>query len=178
MKRFLLLLPALALALPGCSSLSRAVGGGKAKPDEFAVVTKPPLVVPPEYNLQPPRPGETREQATNQQAQTALLGAQSVADASDAEQALVAQAGGLSTDNSVRVELDREVSGITYKQRSFADRILFWRDGEYAPPPDVDATPLDPEHEAERQERIQNVTGGGNVEIERDRRLLPKLPGL
>lgn len=173
MKRFLLILPALALALPGCSSLSQAIGGGKAKPDEFAVVTKPPLVVPPEYNLQPPRPGETREQATNQQAQTALLGAQSVADASDAEQALVAQAGGLSTDNSVRVELDREVSGITYKQRSFADRILFWRGGASG-----DTTALDSEEEAERLEKITEATGGGEVEIERRRGVVSKLPGL
>lgn len=64
------------------------------------------------------------------------------------------------------------------KSRGFADRIMFWRDGDYAPPPGIDATPLDPDEEAELLERIQNVTGGGEVEIERDRRLLPKLPGL
>jgi hypothetical protein len=65
---------------------------------------------------------------------------------------------------------------VVRKSRGFADQILFWRDGEYRPT--ADATPLDAEEEAERQERILNVTGGGDVEIERDRRLLPKLPGL
>jgi hypothetical protein len=60
--------------------------------------------------------------------------------------------------------------------RSFADQVLFWRNGEYQPP--VDATPLDSAAEAIRQESILNVTGGGTVEIEHDRRLLPKLPGL
>ena len=63
----------------------------------------------------------------------------------------MAQAGGLSTDNSVRVELDREVSGITYKQRSFADRILFWR--------------ADDEETAEGV-ATDNATGGVPVVIE------------
>ena len=46
--------PALAL-LAGCAS-----GGflGRERPDEFAVTRNAPLVVPPDYALTPPRPGE------------------------------------------------------------------------------------------------------------------------
>ena len=68
------------------------------------------------------------------------------------------------------------MASVVRKNRSFADQVLFWRNGEYRP--QGDATPLDAEAEALAQERILNVTGGGDVEIERDRRLLPKLPGL
>ena len=40
-----------------------ACGGGKNSPDEFAVVERPPLAIPPEAQLKPPRPGEPRAQS-------------------------------------------------------------------------------------------------------------------
>lgn len=39
-----------------------ACGGGKNSPDEFSVVNRPPLVIPPEAELAPPRPGEPKAQ--------------------------------------------------------------------------------------------------------------------
>jgi hypothetical protein len=46
--------PAAALLLAGC-----AQGGlNRARPDEFAVARNAPLVVPPDFALTPPRPGE------------------------------------------------------------------------------------------------------------------------
>jgi hypothetical protein len=50
-----LAVPAAALALAGCAS-----GGlsGRNTPDEFAVARNAPLVVPPDFALTPPRPGE------------------------------------------------------------------------------------------------------------------------
>lgn len=39
-----------------------ACGSGKNSPDEFAVVNRPPLVIPPEAELTPPRPGEPKAQ--------------------------------------------------------------------------------------------------------------------
>ena len=50
---------ALALAaatLTGCAGIGKALGSGKNPPDEFAIATKAPLVVPPEYALRPPKP--------------------------------------------------------------------------------------------------------------------------
>ncbi len=49
----------LALVLQGCGKLS---GNRKNAPDEFLVVDKPPLVMPPDYNLRPPKPGEPTPQ--------------------------------------------------------------------------------------------------------------------
>jgi len=45
------------LILSGCSSTSRALGLKKSTPNEFNILTKAPLVIPPEYNLRPPEPG-------------------------------------------------------------------------------------------------------------------------
>lgn len=39
-----------------------ACGSGKNSPDEFSVVNRPPLVIPPEAELKPPRPGEPKAQ--------------------------------------------------------------------------------------------------------------------
>ena len=43
------------LALGGCQ-----VFGGRAAPDEFAVARNAPLVIPPDFGLTPPRPGQTQ----------------------------------------------------------------------------------------------------------------------
>src|SRR5690606_33831923 len=53
----LLLLP---LAVSGCDSAREAMGLNKKSPDEFAVVTRAPLVLPPEFGLRPPQPGAPR----------------------------------------------------------------------------------------------------------------------
>ncbi|MFC4348951.1 DUF3035 domain-containing protein [Kordiimonas lipolytica] len=50
-----LFIGAAALTLAAC-------GGGKNSPDEFEVVSRAPLVVPPEADLSPPRPGEPNAQ--------------------------------------------------------------------------------------------------------------------
>lgn len=50
------------------ASVSLAACGGsnqKLTPDEFEVVNRAPLVVPPEAELAPPRPGEPRAQEIN-----------------------------------------------------------------------------------------------------------------
>lgn len=51
------------LVLTAASGMLAACGGGKNSPDEFAVVDRPPLTIPPEADLVPPRPGEPRAQS-------------------------------------------------------------------------------------------------------------------
>jgi len=51
-----------ALLLGGCGDLRRAVGMDRSMPDEFAVESRAPLVLPPDYNLRPPQPGAARPQ--------------------------------------------------------------------------------------------------------------------
>ncbi len=163
---------ALGAVVAGCSA-----GSGKVQPDEFRIVTKAPLVIPPEYNVRPPRPGEPRPQELEpeQAARIALLGEQYAARASDGEQAIVALTGGLTAPYSIREQIDLESGGIARKSRGFADRLLFWSDGDTY----VD-TEVNPDLEAERLERLRTAeaaTGeGATVQIRR--RSGWKLPGL
>jgi hypothetical protein len=50
------------LLLTGCSNLRRVVGLDQVGPDEFAVESRAPLTIPPEYDLRPPQPGAPRPQ--------------------------------------------------------------------------------------------------------------------
>lgn len=81
------------VALSGCQSTKNALGLNKVVPDEFRVVTKAPLVVPPDYALRPPAPGEPRPQELQPEsaARQALLGQRDATNRSAGEAALVAK---------------------------------------------------------------------------------------
>src|SRR2546428_763751 len=69
----------LALAVSAAISLAGCAAGGpfnRARPAEFAVARNQPLVVPPDFALQPPRPGEPDQNAADPRAQAlqALFG--------------------------------------------------------------------------------------------------------
>jgi len=49
-------------ATGGCAWIGDAVGAGKQPPDEFVVVNRRPLVVPPDFQLRPPEPGKSEIQ--------------------------------------------------------------------------------------------------------------------
>lgn len=47
------------LLLQGCSQdLKNSMGMSRSAPDEYEVLKRPPLSVPPDFNLQPPKDGE------------------------------------------------------------------------------------------------------------------------
>ncbi len=46
-------LSALTMMTSGCSSVDEALGKTKSAPDEFEVVVRPPLTLPPNFNLNP-----------------------------------------------------------------------------------------------------------------------------
>ena len=50
------------LLLPGCGDFKRIVGIDRVGPDEFAVESRAPLTIPPEFDLRPPQPGAPRPQ--------------------------------------------------------------------------------------------------------------------
>ena len=51
-----------ALLLSGCGSFKRDIGLEPTAPDEFAVESRAPLTIPPDFNLRPPQPGAPRPQ--------------------------------------------------------------------------------------------------------------------
>ena len=66
----------LILALSACSGLRQAIGIDRTAPDEFAVESRAPLTIPPDFSLRPPEPGAPRPHEV-----TAAERAQKVIDA-------------------------------------------------------------------------------------------------
>ncbi len=165
------------LALAAASvALTAACSSGPTTPDEFRVVRKAPLTVPPEFGLRPPAPGQSRPQelATDVQARMAVFGTDLGTEASAGERQLVRQFGGEATDRTIRAAVDYDTAQIIRKNRSFADAILnFGR--STAADPLVDAA-AEAERLRSEQEALAEVTGGGTVLIRRKNS--GKLPGL
>lgn len=169
MKRFLTM-GVIAIAALGVTACA-----GSRTPDEFRVVRKAPLTVPPDYNLRPPAPGEARptELQPDAQARVAVFGTDIGREASQGEKLFIQAAGGDATDRAVRQQVDYDAAQTLRKNRSFADMILSF--GQAPREPVVDASA-----EAERLraegDLAKEVTGGGTVLIKR--RNSTKLPGL
>jgi len=170
-----------AVGLTACQSTRKSLGMTKVTPDEFRVVTKAPLVVPPDYALRPPAPGKPRPQELQPEsaARTALVGAREAEVRSDGEKLLVAKAGADKADPLIRYVVDDEFGDVAHKEKSFADKVMFWRPDKTAPNAAVAggdaAAPLDAAAEADR---ISKLTGGKTVVIAREGEHKIKLPGL
>ena len=56
--------------IAGCSDFKRSIGLEPTLPDEFAVESRAPLTIPPDFDLRPPTPGAPRpqEKSSDQQA--------------------------------------------------------------------------------------------------------------
>ncbi len=173
----LFLLTASSALLIGCTSTSKALGLKKEAPNEFNILTKAPLVVPPEYNLRPPRLGESSYENNYSQvaAREALIGDVDTAEPTEGEVMLMTKAGVGRANPEIRIEIDGQNS-VERKTAGFANRVMFWRDGQ-AVTQEGEIAPLDPEAEAQRVRSIKAATGGGEVEITK-RPGGPKLPGL
>jgi hypothetical protein len=109
-KPAILIAAASVLALSGCNTASKALGLAKVTPDEFRIVTKAPLVVPPDYALRPPAPGEPRPQELqpDSAARAVLVGQVQAADRSAGENRFVARAGAAQPDPLIRFVVDDE----------------------------------------------------------------------
>ena len=62
------------LLLAGCSDFKKSIGLEQGMPDEFAVESRAPLTIPPEFDLRPPTPGAPRpqEKSADQQAKDVM----------------------------------------------------------------------------------------------------------
>ncbi len=147
---------ALLSSLTACDTFKEQVGFTKKAPDEFTVLTKAPLVMPPDFSLRPPRRGAKRPQEVQprEAAKAALLPALTGAGKTGAgktgagktgagasggteagavkptggELALLQKAGARESDASIRQIVNQETSVLAEKDKSFADRLLFWQD--------------------------------------------------
>ena len=159
----------------GCAEVRDAAGRAKKSPDEFQIMTRPPLSLPPNFTLTPPTPGAPRPQdgSTDQQAKAKILGRApqnmeikpSLANLSAGETALRrALALGHATDD-IRGVVDQESTGFVYEKRYLIDKILDWIEDR---PPGI---PVDAAKERRRlnenKAQGKSVTDGETPRIER-----------
>ena len=181
------------LALGACESFQETLGLTKQVPDEFAVVTKAPLTLPPDYNLRPPAPGAPRPQEktpseearnalwkdpaeTTQSAQSKPLPWQDSANAADTaktsggEAALLKLAGAENPDPNIRRVVARDNSRIAEKDKSFVNRLIFWQT------PEPEGTVVNASEEAKRLRENaalgKPVTEGQTPQIRRRKRAM------
>lgn len=131
----------LSLALPSlaaCSTIRDYAGMGKVSPDEFAVVTKAPLIIPPDYNLRPPAPGAapTNEAPPADAARAALFDNPTQASSaaklapgaySRSEQALLIAAHVERANPSIRKQLQSDEASMQGADEDFTNSVLFWQ---------------------------------------------------
>jgi hypothetical protein len=170
MRKFLLAAMTLlsAATLAGCDSAKKELGLTRSTPDEFAVVKRAPLEMPPEFTLRPPQPGAPRpqEQATADQARTALLGTNAVqADGLTKGEAALLNNAETYYDPNIRSIVDYEAAN-TRRENEPVVKKLMNIGGDQLPP----ATVVDPDAEAERlkknAEEGRPVTEGETPVIE------------
>ncbi len=159
----LLIIPAIgALALTAaCSSSGNGQRAGV--PDEFRVVKKAPLTVPPEYSLRPPEVGVVRppELSAERIDQVSAFGSDIGQDASEVERMLIARAGAIAVSPSIRQLIDYDEAGLLRKRGAFTDKVTGYTGSE----------------EEREAAATDNATGGEEVRIERGNGRRIKLPG-
>ncbi len=165
---------ALLAVLGGCDTVRETLGATRQSPNEFEVVTRAPLTVPPDFQMRPPEPGAPRpqEQRPRDAAQAALTGRAPTprSDRSAGELALLRAAKTDKADPNIRQVINAEYTQLAEKDRSFVDRLIFWQ--QQPPPGDV----IDPSKEQARiRERVaegEQVTGQGTPSIVRRKRAI------
>ena len=173
----------LILALSACEGVRDQLGLNKQSPDEFRVISRAPLSLPPDFTLRPPEPGIPRPQegtATQQarkavfrleQPKTQPLNEQVKADGRTlGELSLLKAAGADKIDPGIRRTIDLETQQLNAESEDFIDALVFWRDKE-TPGRVVDAT-AEAKRLRENAALGKAVTAGRTPTIERKSKAL------
>ena len=130
------------LLLAACGDVRDDLGLGRSTPDEFTVVDRAPLSVPPDFTLRPPDPDAPRPQEvdTKQRAESALFGGDKDKPAADktaaaagesgSEKVLLTNAGAANALPDIRSVVDREAAEKVVASPHLVDSLLWWKKGQ------------------------------------------------
>ena len=149
--------------LGGCENAKETIGLAKQAPDEFAVVTRAPLNIPPKFDLRPPKLGAKRPQKVTptSKARTILLRKNSLREKTEKTNAAIAsgrfsngeiaflqRAGALDADSSIRQIVNKESSVLAEVGNGILRKVIFWRKDEKS------GVLVDAEKEAKRLRQV------------------------
>lgn len=146
------------LSLSACGDVKQKLGFNREAPDEFTVLQRAPLSVPPDFALRPPQPGAVRPQEGSEKdrARDTLLGRtaknprvyarelEANSSLSQGEKTVLTRAGANEAETNIRDTVDRETSTLAKENQSFTDYLVFWEDRSYQ------GTAVDPIKESQR----------------------------
>lgn len=132
------------LMLSACGNVKQQLGFTREAPDEFTVLSRAPLTLPPDFALRPPKPGAVRPQEGTQrdQAREALIGKKITAkqyarqlaantELTPGEKVLLTKSGAYEADENIRALVDAETTNLALEKASFTDHLVFWEDRSY-----------------------------------------------
>jgi hypothetical protein len=161
-------------ALAACGSVREDLGLGRSPPDEFAVIDRPPLAMPPDFGLRPPSPGAPRPQAVDPgvHASDALFGAAGKATPDDsklsaAEKALLQQTGADKASPSIRTVINNESAVSVEADPHLLDKLLWWKN-DVKPGITVDAA-AEAERIKQARDKGEPLNKSATPIIERDK---------
>ena len=149
--------------LGGGENAKETIGLAKQAPDEFAVVTRAPLNIPPKFDLRPPKLGAKRPQKVTptSKARTILLRKNSLREKTEKTNAAIASgrfsngeiaflqvAGALDADSSIRQIVNKESSVLAEVGNGILRKVIFWRKDEKS------GVLVDAEKEAKRLRQV------------------------
>jgi len=156
MKQFLLLtfMAGAAISMSACESTKKQFDFSKKAPDEFAVVKRAPLEMPPDFALQAPKPGAPRPQelSATDMAKEAVLGEDAIKktakdnNVSQGEAVLLQKTGGANASPAIREEVDKETAEIADEEMPGIDQLKKMVGKKVEPPSKV----VDPVGEVNR----------------------------
>ena len=172
----------LILALGACEGVKKQLGMTKQSPDEFRVVARAPLSLPPDFSLRPPQPGAVRPQEGTpaQQARQAIFRVEDKkitapeplavdSGRSRGELSFLKAAGADNVDKDIRTVVDREADSLQGDE-TFLQSLVFWREE------DKPGTIVDADGEARRLRENsalgKDVSEGETPSIERRQKAL------
>ncbi len=133
--RAMAIVVAAGLFVGACSDVREAIIPSKTPPDEFAVYTRAPLSLPPDYGLRVPEPGAERPQNVKP---TDIAKQVTIGILEQESQEPVAETAGLSelltktgvpeAEPDIRALVNRETSVLAAEDETVVDDLLFWKD--------------------------------------------------
>lgn len=123
-----------ALTLSGCDQTKEMFGMKREKPDEFTILSRPPLSAPPGIGLTPPLPQGVKApgQKTEADAKRALLGDHdggSTQAASDLETSVLEKAKTEDANPKIRAELSHSLDKESSEEAPLQD-VFYWQKKE------------------------------------------------
>jgi len=118
--------------LSACSVNKQSLGLGRQTPDEFMVMKRQPLSIPPEYNLTPPEPGKDplKQTKPEQQAEELLFGQtnETKEEFSETDESFLNEIDALNPQSDIRAVLNEEIVNDPANNKYLINDLMFWQD--------------------------------------------------